>query len=109
MAKNEAFKVLRRRRNGLWSFLSGRGAVRYSDKKWTLPRVEKWEGEGDRLSVCRAFSLARFFATVVPEDRDEVWVCTYGGKPIVEDASTGTLRVTSVKLLEKVWPEDRSG
>ena len=117
MAKREAFKVMQHRGAGLWSWVSGRGAVRYSTKYWAQPTCERRPGEGDRLSVFRSQRTAAAFIWPWTRDTGEVqiWRCMYRGKPEKYDSNpadppnpVGTLRVTSVKLIERVWPKDGS-
>lgn len=101
MATNEVFKVVRR---GRWSaIIEGRGAVQYSPDRWTQPTCEAFEGDGPRLSVFQSYNDAIAFQVDVP---CTIWRCMYRGKPHGDAWSpNGTLRVTSVKLIERVWPK----
>ena len=102
MAKNEAFKICRRRGTGLWSWwMTGRGAVRYSTKYWTTPKREAIKGRGKRLSVFKN----KPNGVLLPSE--EIWRCVYRGKLQIDNCFFygGTLRVTSVKLIERVWPK----
>lgn len=117
MATREAFKIVSRRGNGLWSWwVKGKAAVRYSSKYWAKPKCvwRTWMAwKGKRLSVFCSLDTAKVSSRAVrliQPNQVEIWRCMYCGKPQKEQLPSGTLRVTSVKLVKggKVWPEDGS-
>ncbi len=111
MAKNEAFKLVARRAGRLWSWwLAGPATVSYSPSRWTKPKGVAERGRGERLSVFKSFEAVTAFSVSGWMSGDEVWRCMYRGKPQTEKVNPrGTLRVTSVKLIEKVWPAPNVG
>jgi hypothetical protein len=115
MAKNEAFKAVCRKGNEehsrVWSWLvEGPCAVPYSTLYWTKPKGEWLPKGGTRLSVFSSLRAAKQFVhDADPEGTDdEIWRCMYRGKSQKERFPAGTLRVTSVKLIKRIWPEDGS-